>query len=148
VALAVDPGGSRRGRGRRALAEINVTPLVDVMLVLLIISMLAAPMLERGVPLDLPAAETAGEIQEADVIVSMDRDGKLKVNERPVHIDLLEQRMGALARTRPGETVYIRADRLLAYGEVLRVMDLVRKAGVRRVALVTVPLESEDAEAQ
>ena len=141
----LDANGSRRRSSRRALAEINVTPLVDVMLVLLVISMLAAPMLERGVPLELPATETASEIDRPEVVVSLDRDGRIRVNDRPVHVDLLENRMGALARSRPGETVYLRADRLIPYGEVLRVMDRIRKAGVRRVALVTVPLNEENA---
>ncbi len=134
------PGG--RGASRRPLAEINVTPLVDVMLVLLIISMVASPMLERGIKLDLPATQTATEMEEARVVVSLDRDGRIRINDRPVHPDLLAQQMKALATTRPGETVYLRADKLLPYGEVLLVMDRIRKAGVTRVALVTVPLES------
>jgi len=118
------------------------------MLVLLVISMLAAPMLERGVPLELPETETASEIDQQDVVVSIDRDSRIRVNDRPVHMDLLRDRMGALARTRPGDTVYLRADKLIAYGEVLRVMDRIRKAGVRHVALVTVPLGEENAGAK
>lgn len=132
-------GGSRRRQ--RALAEINVTPLVDVMLVLLIISMLAAPMLEKGIPLELPATETAKDIEEAEVVVSLDRDGRIRINDRPVHPDLLENRMRALAKTRPAETVFLRADKLIPYGEVLLVMDHIRKAGITRVALVTVPVK-------
>ena len=134
------PGG--RGASRRPLAEINVTPLVDVMLVLLIISLVAAPMLERGIKLDLPATETATEIEEPRVIVAVDRNGRIQINDRPVHPDLLAQQMKTLAATRPDETVFLRADRFLAYGEVLLVMDRIRKAGVTRVAMVTVPLES------
>jgi biopolymer transport protein TolR len=136
-------GGGRRSRGR-AMSEINVAPLVDVMLVLLIISMLASPMLERGIPLELPATETAREIEEARVVVSLDRDGRIRINDRPVHPDLLVERMETLARTSPSETVFLRADRLLPYGEVLLVMDHIRKAGVTRVALVTVPLEAAE----
>jgi biopolymer transport protein TolR len=139
VGAAVGNGGGG-ARRQRALAEINVTPLVDVMLVLLIISMVAAPMLERGITLDLPASESATEIDEARVVVSLDREGRIRINDRPVHPDLLEQRMKALAATRPHETVFLRADRLIPYGEVLLVMDRIRKAGVTRVALVTVPL--------
>ncbi len=137
-------GGAGRRRHQRALAEINVTPLVDVMLVLLIISMLAAPMLERGIPLELPATETAKDIEEAEVVVSLDRDGRIRINDRPVHPDLLEDRMRALAKFRPSETVFLRADKLIPYGEVLFLMDHIRKAGVTRVALVTVPLKAED----
>ena len=132
--------GSRRGRFT-ALAEINVTPMVDVMLVLLIISMVAAPMLERGITLELPATKTASEITEARVVVSVDRNGGIRINDRPVHPELLQDQMRALAASRPGETVFLRADKLLPYGEVLLVMDKIRIGGIQRVSLVTVPLE-------
>ncbi len=133
--------GNGRSSRQRPLAEINVTPLVDVMLVLLIISMLAAPMLQRGIPLQLPATETAPEINEARVIVSVDRNVTIRINDRPVHYDLFEERMQGIALERPGETVYLRADKLLPYEEVLLVMDKIRKAGVTDVALVTVPAQ-------
>jgi biopolymer transport protein TolR len=139
VGATLGNGGGRSGR-HRALAEINITPLVDVMLVLLIISMLAAPMLQKGIPLDLPAAETAQDIHDPTTVVSLDRDGRLRINDLPVHPDLLEQRMKALAVRSPSETVFLRADKLIPYGEVLLVMDRIRKAGVTRIALVTVPL--------
>jgi len=137
----VGSGGARGGR-QRALAEINVTPLVDVMLVLLIISLLAAPMLQRGINLQLPATESASEIQEARVVVSVDREARIRINDRPVHPDLLQERMRSLSQTHPNETVFLRADKTLPYGEVLLVMDKIRTAGVTRVALVTVPLET------
>jgi biopolymer transport protein ExbD/biopolymer transport protein TolR len=138
----IGAGASRRTR--RSLAEINVTPLVDVMLVLLIISMVAAPMLQRGINLQLPATESASEIQEARISVSVDRDGRIRINDRPVHADLLHERMKALALSSPEETVFLRADRLLPYGEVLLVMDKIRTAGVTRISLVTVPLENRE----
>ena len=140
--MAVQVGAGGSGRGRRALAEINVTPLVDVMLVLLIISMVAAPMLQRGINLELPATESASEIQEARIEVTVDRDGRIRINGRPVHADLLHERMKTLARTSPQETVFLSADKLLPYGEVLLVMDKIRTAGVTRISLVTVPLET------
>jgi biopolymer transport protein ExbD len=139
VGASTGNGGAGSGR-HRALAEINITPLVDVMLVLLIISMLAAPMLQKGIPLELPATETAKDIRDPRTVVSLDRDGRLRLNDQPVHPDLLEQRMKALASGNPGDTVFLRADKLIPYGEVLRIMDLIRKAGVTRVALVTVPI--------
>ena len=132
-------GGS--SRNQRQLAEINVTPLVDVMLVLLIISMVAAPMLERGINLELPATRSASDITEARWVVSLDRDARIRINDRPVHADLLTERMKLLAETSPTETVFLRADRLLAYGEVLRVMDQIRVAGITRISLVTVPID-------
>ena len=141
MGATVGNGGGRSGR-HRALAEINITPLVDVMLVLMIISMLAAPMLQKGIPLDLPSTETAQDIKDPRTVVSLDRNGRIRINDTPVHPDLLEQRMHALAATSPQETVFLRADRLIAYGEVLIVMDHIRKAGVTKIALVTVPLEA------
>jgi biopolymer transport protein TolR len=140
MAIQIGAGGNR-GRRQSALAEINVTPLVDVMLVLLIISMVAAPMLQRGINLELPATETASDINEALVVVSVDRDARIRINDRPVHPDLLLERMTSLAAARPDEMVFLRADKLVPYGEVLRVMDMIRKAGVFRISLVTVPLE-------
>ena len=136
--------GGTRGRRQSALSEINVTPLVDVMLVLLIITMVAAPMLERSINLELPATATATDIEEARVVVSVDRDSRIHINDRPVHADLLEEKMRQLAAARPGETVFLRADKLLPYGEVLLVMDTIRNAGVNRIALVTLPIELAD----
>ena len=138
MGASLGDGGGRSGR-HRALAEINITPLVDVMLVLLIISMLAAPMLQKGIPLDLPATETSKDITDPRTVISIDRDGRLRLNDQPVHEDLLVTRMKALASGSPGDTVFLRADKLMPYGEVLHLMDLIRKAGVTRVALVTVP---------
>ncbi len=142
MAASVGQGGGR-GPRPRALAEINVTPLVDVMLVLLIISMIAAPMLQRGIKLELPATRSATEIQESRVVVEVDREARIRINDRPVHAELLEERMRTLAAANPEETVFLRADRTLPYGEVLLVMDRIRTAGITRIALVTVPLEPE-----
>jgi biopolymer transport protein ExbD len=125
------------------MAEINVTPLVDVILVLLIISMVAAPMLQRGINLELPATESATEIDEARVVVSVDRDATIRINDRPVHAELLTERMRTLAANRPDETVFLQGHKGLPYGDVLSVMDRIRQAGVTRIALVTVPVEEE-----
>ena len=134
--------GSRGVRSRRtSMAEINVTPLVDVMLVLLIISMVAAPMLERSINLNLPQTASATEIQEARVIVSVDREAKIRLDRKLITLGLLSQRMKNLAQANPSETVFLRADRSLPYGEVLIVMDAIRTAGISRVALVTAPLD-------
>ena len=131
-------GGS--SRGRRQLAEINVTPLVDVMLVLLIIFMIAAPSLQRGVQLELPQTVNAEKIDRSRIVVSLDREGRIRLNDKLIHPDLLSQRMEELAQLNPDETVFLRADKLMPYGEVLFVMDKIRSAGMVNVALVTVPL--------
>ena len=139
----VGASGSR-GRRQSSLAEINVTPLVDVMLVLLIISMLAAPMLQKGLNLELPETETATDIDDATVVVSVDREARIRINDRPVHPDLLMERMKNLAAARPDETVFLRADKMLPYGEVLTVMDTIRKSGIFNISLVTIPLEKDE----
>jgi len=135
--------GSGGRRGRRQLAEINVTPLVDVMLVLLIISMVAAPMMERGVTLELPEMEATQEINDAMVIVSIDREARIRINDKPVHPELLLERMKALALSRPDEVVFLRGDKLLPYQEVLRVMDTILKAGITNISVVTLEKEEE-----
>ncbi len=130
--------GSRRPR---QLAEINVTPMVDVMLVLLIIFMVAAPALQRGIRLELPETVNAQEIERSRWVVSIDRENRIRLNDKLVHPDLLTQRMEALSQQTPDETVFLRADKLLPYGEVLIVMDKIRSAGMTNVALVTIPKE-------
>ena len=142
MAGAPSSAGSGRASRQRPLAEINIPPLVAVMLVLLSFSLVATPMLEKGIPLELPATNTATEISPTQLIVSLDREGRLRINETPVHVELLETRMRAYAQRNPKETVYLRADKFIPYGEVLLVMDRIRKAGVTKVALVTVPMET------
>lgn len=140
MAASVGSGGRR---GRRQLAEINVTPLVDVMLVLLIISMVAAPMMERGVTLELPEMEATQEIHDAMVIVSIDREARIRINDKPVHPELLLERMKTLAQSRPDEVVFLRGDKLLPYQEVLRVMDTILKAGITNISVVTLEKEED-----
>jgi biopolymer transport protein ExbD len=139
--VAVQTGSPRGSRRREQMAVINVTPLVDVMLVLLIIFMIAAPALQRGIQLDLPATVNAQKIERSRVVVSIDRENRIRLNDKLVHPDLLTQRMESLAQHTPDETVFLRADKLLPYGEVLLVMDQIRSAGMTNVALVTVPRE-------
>ena len=126
-------------RQRRLMGEINVVPYIDVMLVLLIIFMVAAPALQRGIRLELPQTVNAQKIDRSRLVVSIDRENRIRLNDKLVHPDLLTQRMEELSQQTPEETVFLRADRLLPYGEVLLVMDQIRSAGMTNVALVTVP---------
>ncbi|RST29406.1 protein TolR [Sphingomonas ginkgonis] len=133
----------RRGRGgRRApMAEINVTPLVDVMLVLLIIFMVTAPLLATGVPVDLPQSRAAPLDQQAKPTqVSLDAQGRIFIDDAPVAEAALPQRLADLAAAPAppeGRRVYLRADRSLDYGRVMRVMGELNRAGLNHVALVS-----------
>jgi len=134
---------SRRRRGRRApMAEINVTPLVDVMLVLLIIFMVTAPLLVAGVPVDLPESRAGALEQQAQPVqVALDGQGNIFVDDRPVAAAALPQELARIAAEPAppeGRRIYLRADRGLGYGKVMAVMGELNRAGLNRVALVSV----------
>ncbi|GAA4000456.1 protein TolR [Sphingomonas humi] len=134
--------GNRRRGGRRApMAEINVTPLVDVMLVLLIIFMVTAPLLVAGVPVDLPESRAAPlDTQVQPVQVSMDGQGRIFIDETEVAATALPQRLAAIAAEPAppeGRRIFLRADRGLDYGKVMAVMGELNRAGLNRVALVS-----------
>ena len=133
----------RRGRGRRApMSEINVTPLVDVMLVLLIIFMVTAPLLVAGVPVDLPESRAQALDQQAKPIqIALDGQGNIFIDDTPVSgTDLPAQLAAIAAQPEPpeGRRIYLRADKGLDYGQVMRVMGELNRAGLNRVALVSV----------
>jgi biopolymer transport protein TolR len=141
--MAMGPilGPGRRGR-RTVMAEINVTPMVDVMLVLLIIFMVTAPLLVAGVPVELPDSRAGALDQQAEPVqISLDGKGALFIDEQPVSDAELPARLAAIAAT-PGEEggprIFLRADRGLDYGRVMRVMGEINAAGLRKVALVSV----------
>ncbi len=140
--MAMGPLPSQRGRHRRApMAEINVTPMVDVMLVLLIIFMVTAPLLVAGVPVNLPDSRAkALEQAQKPIQLSLDQDGKLFLGDTVVPMADLPLRLAAIADS-GGDTppqIYLRADTSLDYGEVMRVMGELNRAGLNRVSLVTV----------
>ena len=133
----------RRGRGRRApMSEINVTPLVDVMLVLLIIFMVTAPLLVAGVPVDLPKNRAQPlDQQSKPVQLSIDAKGAIFIDDAPVTPAALPARLAQIAaQPEPpeGRRIYLRADKNLDYGQVMQVMGELNRAGLNRVALVSV----------
>jgi biopolymer transport protein TolR len=130
-------GSSRRLSG--AMAEINVTPLVDVMLVLLIIFMVTAPMMQRGIDVALPLAQSAAGAEEERLVVTVDRTNRVWLNETAVPLGKLEERLLEAARNVKNPFVYLRADRAVPYGDVMAVMDRIKQAGIERVGLVTDP---------
>ncbi len=134
--------------GYRPLSEINVTPLVDVMLVLLIVFMVAAPLMMVGVPLKLP--KTAAErVQPAPdpLVLSIDKDGKLFIRKEPVEEAALVGRLAALRGGDPTMTIYVRGDKALDYGRIMEVMGFVGQAGFSRISLVAEGLEGTAAAA-
>ena len=125
--------------GPGALSEINVTPLVDVMLVLLIIFMVTAPMLQRSVDVRLPKVESGTDARDQNTIVTIDSKNRLYLNQRRVHPDLLGKRLTETLATRRNQFVFLRADEGVTYGRVMVVMNEIKQAGVEQVGLVTEP---------
>lgn len=133
-------GSGRRKRGRHApISEINVTPFVDVMLVLLIIFMVAAPLLTVGVPIDLPESQAKPlEANTEPLTISIKSDGVLFLQESPIEFEELEARLLAIAENGYEERIFVRADRNTEYGAIMRVMGRMNQAGFKRIGLVTV----------
>ena len=134
-------GGSRRRRHARkaVMAEINVTPMVDVMLVLLIIFMVAAPLLTVGVPLELPktAAQAVATEQEEPLTISVQEDGSLSIQNTPVAEAELIDRLRAIAAERTSDKLFLRADGRIPYERVVQVMGALNAAGFSNITLVT-----------
>lgn len=138
--------GKKSGRRRRgvprygAMADINMTPFIDVMLVLLIIFMVAAPLLATGVPIDLPQTKAAPlNIDQKPLAVAIDEKGQVFFMDQPVSAEDLPAKLQAVAKSGFDERIYIRGARGVNYGRVAEVMSIVTTAGYKKVALVTEP---------
>lgn len=131
-------GSGRRSRRYQPLSEINVTPFVDVMLVLLIVFMVTAPLLTVGVPVDLPKAR-AQTLSDPDepLVVSVNAEGVLFVQDTEVEIENLVPRLVAITENKPDTRIFVRGDRRIDYGRVMEVMSTVNSAGFTRVALIS-----------
>jgi biopolymer transport protein TolR len=132
-----------KGTTQTSLSEINVTPLVDVVLVLLVIFMLTAPILQSGIEVNLPKTRTVKVVRNEKVVVTIDKRETLYVGNDPVNIHLLgstvQQKLGGNANT----PVYIRADEAVPFGEFAQVMDVLKQANVTNVSIVTQPLRTK-----
>ena len=130
-------GGGRRGRRMKPIGEINVTPFVDVMLVLLIVFMVTAPLLTVGVPVDLPKTK-AGQINadQAPLVVTIKEDGSLYLQDNEIPADTLIPRLSAIGDANKNVRIFVRGDKDVAYGEVIVLMGRIQTAGFERVALV------------
>ncbi|MDB5593361.1 MAG: protein TolR [Hyphomicrobiales bacterium] len=133
--------GGRRRRGvprYAAMADINMTPFIDVMLVLLIIFMVAAPLLATGVPIDLPQTKAAAlNIDQKPLSVAIDDKGAIFLADQPVTMDNLPERLKAVAAAGFDERIYVRGAKAVNYGRVAEVMSIITSAGYKKVALVT-----------
>ena len=124
-----------------ALAEINVTPLVDVMLVLLIIFMITAPMLQQGLDVNLPVATgTTQPSRDDQIVLTVSKDGKIYLNQTVYTLEALRPKLQALYQNRHDQTLFLRADTEVTYGAVVQVMDEVKKAGIVKLGMITQPV--------
>ena len=123
------------------MAEINVTPMVDVMLVLLIVFMVTAPLLTAGVPIDLPksAAKQISDEDNKPIEVNVTKEGKIYIGETQVEMDRLITLLTAMTNNDPERRVFIRGDQKLGYGQVMEVIGAINKGGFRKVALISDP---------
>ena len=137
MAVTLSNGKGRNGSRYRPMSEINVTPLVDVMLVLLVVFMVTAPLLTVGVPVDLPQTQ-APPINEPKepLVITVNRDGAVFIQETGVDIESLVTRLQAITGSNPDAVLYVRGDKDINYGRVLEIMSLVTAAGFHKVSLV------------
>jgi biopolymer transport protein TolR len=138
MAFNVEPSGSGRRIGT-SLAEINIIPLVDVVLVLLLIFMLTAPMMYRGIDVNLPRAAAKPTAVEERLVLTVTKDRTLFLNDKRVAPGGLEGALRDAFRGRTDKTLYLKADAGLSYGTVVETMDMVRRAGIERLGMVTEP---------
>ncbi|MFB1482872.1 protein TolR [Corallococcus sp. RDP092CA] len=139
-------GGGKGGGGRTTMSEINVTPMVDVMLVLLIIFMVTAPLIQQGVKVNLPETKAAPvEATEKKVVLSIDAGRKVYIGDAEVPLEELETKLAANAKAQADKEVYLHADRDVPYGVVVEVMAAAQRAGISNVGMITEPAKGSKA---
>ncbi len=138
---------SSSGQTRSSLADINITPLVDVVLVLLVIFMITAPVLQSGIEVNVPKTRTVKQITEQRMVVTIDHDQQIFLGDQPVNIHELPQRLAQAGTDPARQVIYLRADQTVPFGAFASVMDAVKLAGITNVSIVTQPLETKSAAA-
>jgi biopolymer transport protein TolR len=128
------------GRTQSSLAEINITPLVDVVLVLLVIFMITAPVIQSGIQISVPKTRTVKQITEAHMVLEIDRDGNLFLQDKPINIHDLTDKLRSASADPSKEVVYLRADERVQFGVFASAMDAVKQAGITNISVVTQPL--------
>ena len=124
------------------VSDINVTPLIDVVLVLLIIFMVTAPVLQSGIEVNVPHTKTVKEITEERLVITIDRDQNVFLNNQPININQIGARLREKIRDPEGQSVFLRSDENVPFGAFASVMDAVKQSGITNVSIVTQPLES------
>jgi biopolymer transport protein ExbD/biopolymer transport protein TolR len=134
---------SSNGQTRTSLAEINITPLVDVVLVLLVIFMITAPVLQSGIEVAVPKTRTVKEITEQRLVVTIDRDQQVFLQDQPVNVHELAQKLHQAGADPAKQVIYLRADERVPFGAFASVMDAVKQAGITNISIVTQPLDTK-----
>jgi biopolymer transport protein ExbD len=137
-------GSSRKRQVGTHLSEINVTPFIDVMLVLLVIFMVTAPMMQSGIGVNLPQAETDTKPAEEGLTLTVTKDQYVHVGDSVININLLERRLTEYFYNKPKKVVYLQIDKDVPWGVGVRVMDITKKAGVEIVGVITEPIDVKD----
>ena len=130
-----------QGRTQTSLADINITPLVDVVLVLLIIFMLTAPILQSGIEVEVPKTRTVKEITEERLVITIDRQQRVFLGNEPVNINQIAAKLRQKVRDPEHQSIFLRADEEVPFGAFATVMDAVKQAGITNVSIVTQPLQ-------
>ena len=136
---------SSYGQTRSSLAEINITPLVDVVLVLLIIFMISVPVLQSGIEVAVPKTRTVKEITEQRMVVTIDREQRVYLGDQPINIHDLGRRLRQPGVDNAKKVIYLRADERVPFGAFASVMDTVKQAGITNISIVTQPLDTKSA---
>jgi len=126
----------------RQLAEINVTPLVDVVLVLLIIFMVAAPMMKSGIDINLPKTSAGKPIEENKTVITLKKNGELLIDDKEIHPGIFEEKIKKIAKIK--NEVFLQADQSVPYGKVIKLIGIMKKNGIENVSLVVNPIEEEN----
>jgi biopolymer transport protein ExbD/biopolymer transport protein TolR len=130
-----------QGRTQSSLSDINVTPFVDVVLVLLIIFMVTAPVLQSGIEVQVPRTRTVKQISEERLVITINREQQVFLNNDPVNINQISAKIHDKIRDPQGQAIYVRADENVPFGAFATVMDAVKSSGITNVSIVTQPLE-------